>query len=135
MSTKILLAEDERMLSQAVQTKLLKEEYEVIAVETGEEALQHAEEVNLILLDIIMPKMDGLEVLAELEKKGITKKVNVVMLTNLDRQSDRDSANEHGAAGYVVKSETDLDSFPEIVKKYLEMPAGDHSKSSASEAA
>lgn len=120
MPKTILVAEDEGPLANAIRTKLSSEDFEVIIVSNGLDVLENAGKADIILLDIIMPSMDGLEALHRLQEKGITKKAKVIMLTNLDRESDKETALQNEAIDYVVKSEIDLEELVKVIKKYLE---------------
>jgi DNA-binding response OmpR family regulator len=103
---KILLVEDEKSLSEMYQTKLTKEGLEVFAVDNGENVAPIAAEksVDLILLDIILPKVDGFAALKELKENAKTKKIPVIMLTNLGQDEDIKKGKELGAEMYLVKS-------------------------------
>lgn len=102
---RILVVEDERPLARALQLKLEKEGMSVTVASDGEEGLSYLEkeEYDLVLLDLIMPKMDGFSVLNALREKGI--KARVVVLSNLGQQEDIDKAKELGAEDFFVKSD------------------------------
>jgi CheY-like chemotaxis protein len=120
---KILLVEDEQD-AREIYLDILKSEG-LIAVGTadGTEAIVELgkDKFDLVLLDIIMPKMDGIETLNQIKsnpaKFGTPK---VVMLSNIGGDIAIDKAMELGADGYMFKSETEPDDFVNIVKKYLE---------------
>ncbi len=120
---KILLVEDEVDAREIYIDILQSEGLSVDGVGDGTEALEALSQVkyNLVLLDIIMPKMDGVETLDRIkkspEKYGTPK---VVMLSNIGGDIAIDKAMELGADGYMLKSETEPDDFVSIVKKYLE---------------
>ena len=107
----ILLAEDDRILRKAGEATLKKRGYAVIAAVDGEDALAKAREhkPDLILLDVIMPKMQGFEVLANLKTDAATRDIPVIMLSNLQDESDVRKATEGGALDYLVKSNVPLD--------------------------
>ena len=107
----ILLAEDDRILRKAGEATLKKRGYAVIAAVDGEDALAKAREhrPDLILLDVIMPKMQGFEVLASLKSDAATRDIPVIMLSNLQDESDVRKATEGGALDYLVKSNVPLD--------------------------
>lgn len=103
---KILIVEDEKVLNEAYQTILKKEGYDIAVAYDGEEALTVAEHFkpNLILLDLRMPKLDGI---GFLEKYNATKKhkdVEIIVFSNLDSQSDIDTAYDLGAKRYILKA-------------------------------
>ena len=107
----ILLAEDDRILRKAGEATLKKRGYAVIAAVDGEDALAkaRAHKPDLILLDVIMPKMQGFEVLANLKNDAGTREIPVIMLSNLQDESDVRKATEGGALDYLVKSHVPLD--------------------------
>jgi CheY-like chemotaxis protein len=107
----ILLAEDDRILRKAGEATLKKRGYAVIAAVDGEDALAkaRAHKPDLILLDVIMPKMQGFEVLANLKSDVGTREIPVIMLSNLQDESDVRKATDGGAVDYLVKSNVPLD--------------------------
>ncbi len=122
-NSKILLVEDE-VDARDIYTDILQgEDIQVDGVGDGTEALEALEKnkYTLVLLDIIMPKMDGVETLSKIkqnpDKYGTPK---VVMLSNIGGDIAIDKAMELGADGYMLKSETEPDEFVAVVKKYLE---------------
>jgi CheY-like chemotaxis protein len=119
---RILLIEDDRFLRKAAEVRLRRSGYEVITAADGEEALAavHTAAPDLILLDLIMPKLQGFEVLRRLKANDSTKAIPVVVLTNLSQDADRARAMEEGATGYYVKADLSLDQMAETVAKALE---------------
>jgi len=118
---KILFIEDEPALQKAIGELLTNEGYEVIKALDGETGLNLAkkEKPNLILLDLILPKKDGFEVLAELKQSPETKDIPVIILTNLERATDVEKALELGANTYLVKANYTLQEVVEKVKNAL----------------
>ncbi|MBN1332054.1 response regulator [Candidatus Dojkabacteria bacterium] len=120
---KILLVEDEPDAREIYLDILKGENMDAVGVGDGTEALVELEKekYSLILLDIIMPKMDGVETLGRIkqspDKYGTPK---VVMLSNIGGDIAIDKAMELGADGYMLKSETEPEDFVNVVKKYLE---------------
>src|SRR3989338_1858112 len=108
MATKILLIEDDSMLASMYQERLSEEGYEVTIAYDGEEALEKtAVEPHLILLDIMLPKLNGFEVLKKLKENPKTRRIPVIILTNLGSKSANENRNlaiALGAADYLVKS-------------------------------
>jgi len=102
---RILLAEDDRFLRKAAGGMLRKLGHTVITAEDGEEALRmaRAELPELILLDLIMPKIQGFEVLRALKADPATRDIPVIILSNLGQDADRQTTLKAGAAGYLVK--------------------------------
>lgn len=113
---KILVAEDDKYLASAYQTKLTKSDYEVKIASNGEEALHTLKSFipDIILLDLVMPKKDGFTTLEEIKKTENLKHIPVIVATNLGQQEDIGRAKQLGAADYVVKSNMSLD---EIIAK------------------
>ena len=103
---KILLIEDDEMLSTLYAEKFKREGYEVATANNGVDGLKLAEEhkPNVILLDIIMPKMDGFMVLKKLRKNGATKDISVILLTNLGQEEDVKKGKALGADDYFIKA-------------------------------
>ncbi len=114
MAKKILIAEDDASLSKALKLKLESLGFSVEVAVDGEDALLHLKKTpyDLLLLDLMMPQLDGFGVLEEL-KKAKHKPV-VFVNSNLSQASDRDKAMKLGADDYLVKSDISL---KEIVAK------------------
>jgi CheY-like chemotaxis protein len=104
---KILLAEDDRLLGKAASAALRRHGFEVVVAGDGEEALEQARKspFDLILLDVIMPRLQGFEVLTQLKADPATRSIPVVMLSNLAQPSDVDEALGAGAIAYWIKAE------------------------------
>lgn len=105
MAKKIVLAEDEPRLARLVEFKLKKEGYQVICKGNGEEALEaiKAEKPDLILLDVMMPVMDGYEVLRRVKEDESLKNIPVVMLTARTQERDVVKGIDLGADDYITK--------------------------------
>lgn len=114
---KILIVEDERPLAHALELKLSHEGFQTVVAATGKEGYEKAltGEFNLILLDLILPEMDGFAVLTELKAKGIA--TPIVVLSNLGQDEDKVKAKELGAVEYLVKSNAPLADILELVKQ------------------
>lgn len=118
----VLLVDDDPLILRMYQKKLSSDGYETITAKNGAEALaQIAQKIpDIILLDVMMPKMNGVETLKTLKAKEETKNIPVIFLTNLgDSQEDINKAKTLGALDYLVKAETDLSSLSERVKSVL----------------
>lgn len=117
---KILFIEDEQALQKTLGQVLEKAGFKFISAFNGEEGLNLAKkkEPDLILLDLILPKLDGFGVLEKLKKDRALAKIPVIILTNLENPSDIQKALELGATTYLVKANYELD---EIVNKIKEM--------------
>ena len=112
-AARILLAEDDRILRKAGEVSLKKKGFDVIAAVDGEDALAKAREhkPDLILLDVMMPKMHGFDVLRALKGDASVRHIPVIMLTNLEQAADIARATDGGAVGYLVKSNMNLDAL------------------------
>ena len=108
---RILLAEDDRFLRRAAEAALKRAGFTVLAAADGEEALRMAmaEKPDLVLLDLIMPKLQGFEVLKALKGDPATAAIPVVVLSNLGQDGDVQRALEGGAVAYLVKANLSLD--------------------------
>lgn len=103
---KILLVEDDEFLAELYATKLAIEGYEVFLANDGEKGVKMAKEKNpdLILLDIILPKMDGFEVLSKIKADQEIKAIPVILLTNLSQKDEVKRGLDLGAADYLIKA-------------------------------
>lgn len=119
----ILLVDDDPLIIRMYQNKLKREGYQVRTAFNGGEALLQLrkEKPDLILLDVMMPKMNGVETLRALKEDPKTKKIPVIILTNLgDNPEDIEGAKKLGALDYLVKSEISLRQLSERVRKAIE---------------
>lgn len=103
---KILIVEDDTFLSNMYSTKFNLEGFNVLTATDGESGLEMAikEKPEIILLDILLPKMDGFTVLDKLKKDVGTKDIPVIMLTNLGQKDDVKKGFEKKATGYLIKA-------------------------------
>jgi DNA-binding response OmpR family regulator len=103
---KVLIVEDDPFLSEMYTTKLTQEKFEVEVAVDGKEALKKVKEIkpDLILLDIVLPKMDGFDVLAKIKSEPELKNCKVVALTNLGQREEVEKGFELGADDYIVKA-------------------------------
>lgn len=106
MSKNILIVEDDQFVRELYQHEFRKEGYNIEVVEDGEAALKTAKEGNFdcILLDIMIPKVDGIEVLKRLKADSSTKNIPIVMLSNLGQDEIIRKSIEIGAKAYIVKN-------------------------------
>ncbi len=119
--TKILLIEDDLLMVRLYQKVFTFEKYEIETAMSGQEGLDKARSSKpaLILLDIMMPKMSGLEVLDKLKADPETKGIPVVTLTNLAAQKDAQAALAKGAVKHIIKSEHEPKEIVNIVRGIL----------------
>ena len=118
---KILIVEDEFNLQAALSKKLEENNHTVISAADGEAGVQAAlsEKPDLILLDIVLPKLSGIDVLEKLRQDPAGKELNVVMLTNLEEPEKIERATELGAKGYLIKSNYELEEIFKKIEAYL----------------
>jgi DNA-binding response OmpR family regulator len=121
MAKKILIIEDEEIIMNLLQKKLTEEGYEVSIARNGQAGLETMREKkpDLVLLDIIMPKMGGFEVMTEMQKDGELKNIPVIVVSNSGQPVEIDKAQELGAKDWLVKTEFDPQEVVEKVKKQL----------------
>lgn len=120
---KILLVEDDNGLANVYKMRLETEGFLVHRVPNGEDALAASIEFkpDLIVLDVMMPKVSGFDVLDILRNTPETANIKVVMLTALSQDSDKEKANKLGADDYMVKSQVVIADVVERIKHHLGM--------------
>ncbi|GAC1392562.1 MAG: hypothetical protein NVSMB46_08790 [Candidatus Saccharimonadales bacterium] len=120
---KILLVEDDDALASVYQTRLQAEGFDIKRVPNGEEALSSALSFkpDLILLDVMMPKVSGFDVLDILRNTPETINVKIVMLTALSQDTDKERAASLGVDDYLVKSQVVIADVVEKIKHHLGM--------------
>ena len=118
---KILLIEDDPFLLSMYSTKFSMEKFQVVSADDGEKGLKTAKEVkpSIILLDILMPKMNGFEVLEELKKDKSTASIPVILLTNLNQKDEIERGMNMGADDYLIKAHFMPSEVVEKIKKVL----------------
>ena len=121
MAKTLLIAEDDPLMSRMYQKIFTFEKYEVDTAANGEEGLDKVRKLKptVVLLDVMMPKMNGLEVLEKLKADPETKGIPVIMLTNLAGEKDAEAALMKGAVKYIVKSEHDPKQVVGMVKEII----------------
>jgi len=121
MAKKILFIEDEPHLQKAVGEVLKQEGFKILSAFDGEEGLKSAkkEKPNLILLDLILPKKDGFEVLSELKADKKLQDIPVIILTNLEGTGDIEKALGLGATTYLVKANYELEDIIKKIRDFL----------------
>ena len=120
---KILIIEDEKFISKAYQLGLTHEGFKTIAAYNGQEGLVMAkkEKPDLILLDIIMPVMDGLTMLKELRKQDWGKDMKVLVLTNSNDQAKNADSAHLNAIDFLLKSEWSIEFLTKKIKEILKI--------------
>jgi CheY-like chemotaxis protein len=119
---RILLVEDDRFLRRAAEASLRQRGFAVTVAADGEEALVkvRAEIPDLILLDLLMPKVTGIEVLRALRAEEATKGIRVLILSNSSREQDLEAIKELGVTDYLVKANLSLQELGDRVAQLLE---------------
>ena len=120
---KILIVEDEHLVREAVSRKLKTNGFEVIEAGDGQEGLVLAEreKPDLVLLDLILPLMDGLTVLDKIRSEAWGKKMPVIVLSNLSDVETVQESKKAGVYDYLVKTDWTLDDVISKIKKVLNM--------------
>ncbi len=117
----ILVAEDDKMYASVYKNKLTKEGYDVTLVSNGIDAVKKAKEIkpDLMLMDLIMPVMDGFEALRQIKEDPGSSNVRVIVMSNLGQDSDISRAKELGAEEYFVKSSVSIMELMDKIKAYI----------------
>ncbi len=118
---KILIVEDDRYISKMYQLKLSLEGYEVEVAENGKDGVDKVKEFmpNIILLDILMPELDGFEVLKIIKGDDATKDIPVLIMSNLGQEDHVEKGMKLGAVGYIVKSQYTPSKVVEKIKSII----------------
>jgi CheY-like chemotaxis protein len=121
MMPTILLAEDDKFLRRAVEVALTKRGHQVLLASDGQEALDQARAHRpaLILLDLLMPRLTGMEVLAALRKDPELRDITVLVLSNSSKELEMHAAERLGVAGYWIKANLSLQELCDRVEQVL----------------
>src|SRR3989344_5130852 len=121
MKKKILYIEDEPALQRALSAMLVREGFETLQALDGETGIRIAKEKkpDIVLLDLVLPRMNGFAVLQALKGDPETKDIPVLVLTNLEGVGDIEKVVEMGAVSYLVKTNYPLSELIEQIKRYL----------------
>lgn len=122
MKKKILIIEDEKTIRFLLSQRLREEGFEVIEVIDGESGLQKLrdEKVDLVLLDIILPGIDGFEVLSKIKAEPSLSSIPVVIMSNLGQQNEIERGLKLGASEFLLKANFTLDEIVSKIKRFLE---------------
>ncbi len=120
---KILVVEDDSMISSMYKTKFEADGFTVLTASDGAEGLESAkkEKPDIIMLDVILPRLDGFSVLEEIKKDKTTKNIPVIMLTNLGTEEDKAKGEKLGALDYLVKASLTPGQVSAKIKQALKM--------------
>jgi len=121
MAKKILIIEDEEILAQLLAKKLKSLGYEIFVAEDGEKGMKSIREIvpDLILLDIILPKKGGFEIMEEMNQDPSLKAIPVIVISNSGQPVELDKAKQLGARDWLIKTEFDPQEVIEKVSKIL----------------
>lgn len=121
MSAKVLIIEDDQLIQRMYEKIFTFEKFDVVLASNGEEGLELVRSVKptIVLLDIMMPKMNGIEVLEKLKMDPETRAIPVIMLSNLAGDNDVETALSKGAVKYIIKSEHDPKQVADMVKEVI----------------
>jgi two-component system alkaline phosphatase synthesis response regulator PhoP len=121
MPKKILIVEDEEILLDLLRKKLINQGYSVVVARDGEEGLRimREEKPDLVLLDIIMPKLGGFEVMEEMQKDNKLKNIPIIIVSNSGQPVEIEKARELGAKDWLIKTEFDPQEVVEKVIKQI----------------
>jgi DNA-binding response OmpR family regulator len=119
---KIFLVEDDPFLSALLKSRLTKEGFDVIHVKDGEEAVNLLRDIkpDIILMDIILPRKSGFEVMEEMKADPQISNAPVMIISNLGQDSDIQRGKELGAVEYFVKAKISIDELIEKIKEFLD---------------
>jgi CheY-like chemotaxis protein len=124
VAKRVLVIEDEKFLSNILKLKLEREGFSVIQAFDGEEGLQIMKEQkpDLVVLDLVMPRMSGFEVLERVSMDPQLGGTPIVVASNLGQESDMQKAQNFGVRGYFVKAQTSVDDLVAMFKQALGQP-------------
>ncbi len=118
---KVLIIEDEELMYSVLEKRLSREGYDVVVAHDGEEGLEMAqqEKPDLVLLDIVMPKKNGFEVLETMQKDEELRNIPVIIISNSGQPVEIDRAQELGARDWLIKTEFDPKEVLEKVRNQI----------------
>ncbi|MDO8668755.1 MAG: response regulator [Candidatus Buchananbacteria bacterium] len=118
---KVLLVEDDSLLANILMDSLVREKFDAVNIKDGLGVMEAAQKFkpDIVLLDLILPGLDGFEVLRQLKADSKLKSVPVFIISNLDSISEVKSAKALGAEDYFIKANTDIEKIIKVVKKRI----------------
>jgi DNA-binding response OmpR family regulator len=119
--TKILIAEDDLMISEIYQKKFTEKGYEVLTAFSGDQVLDIAkkQKVDIVLLDLLIPRLDGFAVIENLRNGKYDANIKIIISSNLSQKEDRDRVMALGANGFILKSQFTPSEMVEEIKKII----------------
>ena len=117
---RVLVVEDDKFLGELLARRMEQEGLNFVLKKSGEDGVAEAKAnpPDLILLDLLLPGIDGYEVLSQLKKDSTLSRIPVIVLTNLGQKAEQDKAFDLGATAFMVKAESDLDDIVKAVKSF-----------------
>jgi len=122
MAKTVFIVEDDSFLQGLEATKLKKEGYGILTAADGKEAIKVIENnapIDLVLLDLMLPEVDGFEVLKRVRENSSIQKVPVIVFSNLSEEKDIKHAKELGVSEFMIKSNFNLDELAEKIKSLI----------------
>jgi DNA-binding response OmpR family regulator len=121
MEKNILLIEDDMLIQEMYVSELSRVGYNVFAYSTGEEGIKAllTKYFDLVILDVMLPGINGLEILKQIKQNPKTKDIKVLMLTNLGQEEFKEKGIKLGAEGYLIKSDLTPDQFVREIDSYI----------------
>jgi len=122
MKKNILIVEDDDFFRELVRKKLLSEDFNVFEAVDGEKGIVAIREKkpDLVLLDLLLPSIDGFEVLSQVKSDAVISSIPIIILSNLGQQEDIERGLKLGANDYLIKSQFDIDQIIEKIRNILE---------------
>jgi CheY-like chemotaxis protein len=117
--TKVLIAEDDLMISEIYQRKFTEKGYEVLTAFSGDQVLEivKKEKIDIILLDLLLPKMDGFQVTENLRNGNYDPNIKIIISSNMSQKEDREKVLALGANGFITKSQYTPSEMVEEIKR------------------
>ncbi len=121
MNKKIFLVEDDLFLASLLKNKFFEAGFDVICAQDGEQAIKilKDQKPDIIILDLILPKKNGFEVMQEINKNPVINKAPIIIVSNLGQDEDISRGKELGAIEYFVKARISIEDLVEKIKKFL----------------
>ena len=121
INKKILIVEDDKFLAKMLGRMLESHKYAIVLASSGQEGLEKSgdSEIGLILMDIMLPDIDGFELLSKIKSSDKLKNIPVIIMSNLGQAEDISQGKKLGVNDYIIKSDLSLDEVVEKIKKYL----------------